>query len=129
MKTAYILFSVSVVLVVISISLFLSNNTTSHKTAVSYAETPTSYIFRASYNASQAELVEKYIDSCFSPVVIFGTTHKIKKEVITADNTRFDIKASQGSFYIKADKKLNSQAALDKLINTCMGLKNVIKPI
>lgn len=82
----------------------------------------------AIYNSDPAPLVEKYIDSCLQPEVVFGERHKTNKDVeIKSSQLKFHIKGSPGSLNMTAGKRSNT-VSLDTLKNIFEGLKSVIKP-
>lgn len=125
MKTIYFLFAVCLVCFFISITSFLNENTAGHKISFSISETPAAFKLKISYHPDKAPQVEKYIDSCLYPEVVFGNMHKINKEVITADQLQFHIKGTPGTLYLTADKRINSASSLDKIRQVCKGLKSV----
>lgn len=128
MKAIYFIFSILLLTVIISMISFFKKNTVHHTTSFAISDTKTAIKLQITYNANQADKVEKYIDSCFQPEVIFGNSHKVNKEVRIKNEAVFHINASQGSFCLTADKKSNSKASLDEVINMCNGLRAVIKP-
>ena len=98
-----------------------------HGGSVSLAikETTSRYQLQISYNHDRAAAVEKYIDSCFAPVMIFGAQHKIDKDIRINSESSFHIKADKGHLLLVADKDNNSTASLNKLRGINEGIKAV----
>jgi hypothetical protein len=129
MKTTYLLLSVAIVFFFFSTAFFLRSNAPSHHTSFFFTVTSTAIITKIAYDPDQAPQVEKYLDSCLQPVVVFGGKHTANKEVqITSSQLKYHIKGSPGALKMTADKKSNADSSLKKLKNIFEGLKSVIKP-
>lgn len=129
MKNVYLLLSIAGLALFISATGFLRVNAPNHSTSFIYKVTSKAVITRVSYDPDQAPQVEKYIDSCFSPEVVFGDNHKTNKEIrISSSELHYVIKGSPGSLIMTAYKMSNSAASLSRLKSTWEGLKSVIKP-
>ena len=129
MKKTYLLLSAASLLFFFSIAFFLDAKAPNHNTSFIYKVTSTAIITEVTYDPDQAPQVEKYIDSCLQPEVVFGDRHKANKEVqINSSQLHYQIKGSPGSLNMKADKRSNSISSQDKLKNILEGLKSVIKP-
>ena len=128
MKKMYLLLSLALMIFFFSAVSFMNIAAPNYSTSFSYHESDTEVITKVSYNADQSPLVEKYIDSCLQPVVIFGDKHKADKEVqISSSELNYTVKGKPGSLTIKALKANNSPASLKKLKNIFEGLKRVVK--
>jgi hypothetical protein len=129
MKNTYLLLSLAFLVFFFSAASFLQATAPNHHTSFSYSVTSTAVITKVTYNPDQSPLVEKYIDSCLQPVVVFGDKHKANKEVqITSSELNYTVKGSPGSLTMKALKINNSASSLKKLKDIFEGLKSVIKP-
>jgi hypothetical protein len=128
MKKISLLLSIGVLAFVLSVANFLNKNNPHHYISFSYKVTSTAITIKAIYNPEQAPQVEKYIDSCLQPEVVFGNKHKADKEVqISSSQLTYYIKGSPGTLKITADKESNSTSSLHKLKNILEGLKSFIK--
>lgn len=129
MKKMYLLLSLALMVFFFSAVSFMNIAAPDYSTSFGYHESNTEVITKVSYNAEQSPLVEKYIDSCLQPVVVFGDKHKANKEVqISSSELNYTVKGKPGSLTIKALKANNSTASLKKLTDIFEGLKSVIKP-
>jgi hypothetical protein len=129
MKNTYLLLSVAILTFSFSAVGFLRTNVPSHHTSFIFTSTSTAVTMKVTYDPDQAPQVEKYIDSCLQPAVVFGDKHKANKEVqVSSSQLIYHIKGSPGSLNIRADKNSNADSSLDKLKKILEDLKSVIKP-
>jgi hypothetical protein len=129
MKKMHLLLSLALLVFFFSAVSFINTAAPTYSTSFSYHESSTEVITKVKYNADQSPLVEKYIDSCLQPVVVFGGKHKANKDVqINSSELNYTVKGSPGSLTIKALKANNSASSLKRLKEIFEGLKNVIKP-
>lgn len=129
MKTTYLLLSVALLFFFFSTAFILHANAPGNNTSFSITVTSTAIIIKVTYDPDQSPQVEKYIDSCLQPEVVFGDKHTANKEVqISSNQLKYHIKGSPGSLKMRADKNSNSTSSLNKLRNILEGLKTVIKP-
>jgi hypothetical protein len=129
MKNTYLLLSVAILTFSLSAAAFLRTNAPSHHTSFIFTSTSTVITIKVTYDPEQAPQIEKYIDSCLQPAIVFGDKHKINEEVqVSSGQLTYNIKGSPGILNITADKKSNAVSSLDKLKNILEGLKSVIKP-
>ncbi|SIT29878.1 hypothetical protein SAMN05421788_10966 [Filimonas lacunae] len=129
MKKIYLLLAVALLCLVISAATFVHFSASYSSTSSSYTANATAVTIKATYNPEQAPLVEKYVDSCLQPVVVFGTAHKVNKDIaINESQLLYHVKASPGTLTITASPKENDRHSLDKLRNILDGLGSVIKP-
>lgn len=128
MKKTYLLLSLALLFFFFSAVSFIHVTALNYSTSFSYHESNTKVITKVTYNAEQSPLVEKYIDSCLQPVVVFGDKDKTNKEVqISSGGLNYTVKGSPGSLTMKALKANNSASSLKKLKDIFEGLKHVIK--
>ena len=125
MKTIYVLCTICLLSSAIILYNFFGSYFHGNSVSLAVKETTSRYQLQLHYNLDHAEAVEKYIDSCFAPVVVFGTAHKIEKDVIINTESRFHIKADKGHLQLIADKDNNSTASLNKLRGINEGFKAV----
>jgi hypothetical protein len=129
MKKMHLLLSLALLVFFFSAVSFMHIAAPAYSTSFSYHESSTEVITKVTYNADQSPLVEKYIDSCLQPVVVFGDKHKVNKEVqISSSELNYTVKGSPGSLTMKALKVNNSASSLKRLKDIFDGLKSVIKP-
>jgi hypothetical protein len=129
MKTTYFLLSAAIVFFFFSTAFFLRGNAPGHNTSFIFKVTSTAMITKVTYDADQAPQVEKYLDSCLQPEIVFGDKHTVNKEVlISSSQLKYHIKGSPGALTMTADKRSNSASSLNKLKTIFEGLKSVIKP-
>lgn len=129
MKTTYFLLSAAILFFFFSTVFFLRGNAPSHNTSFIFKVTSKAIITKVTYDPDQAPQVEKYIDSCLQPEIVFGDQHKVNKEVlISSSQLKYHIKGSPGALTMTADKNSNTVSSLNKLKNILEGLKSVIKP-
>jgi hypothetical protein len=128
MKKMYLLLSLALLVFFFSAVSFIHISAPNYGTSFSYHESTTEVITKVIYNADQSPHVEKYIDSCLQPVVVFGDKHKTNKEVqISSSELNYTVKGSPGSLTMKALKANNSASSLKKLKDIFEGLKSVVK--
>ena len=129
MKKTYLLLAAAILVFVCSVVGFVHNNAPNHSTSFFFKVTSKALIVEVEYDPEQAPQVEKYIDSCLQPEIVFGNTHKVNKDVqISGSELKYHVKASPGELKMTADKNSNSASSLNKLKNILDGLKSVIKP-
>jgi formylmethanofuran dehydrogenase subunit A len=129
MKTIYVLMSVAILALFLSVAGFMHANAPGHPTSFSITVTSTAIITKVTYDPDQAPQVEKYIDSSLAPELVFGDKHEVDKEVqISGSELKYHIEGSPGKLNMTADKKSNADSSLNKLKNIFEGLKSVIKP-
>ena len=129
MKKTYLLLAAAVLVFVFSVVGFVRNNAPNHSTSFLYKVTSKAMIIEVAYNPEQAPQVEKFIDSCLQPEIVFGNSHKVNKDVlISSIQLKYQVKASPGELKMTADKISNAPSSLNKLKNIFDGLKSVIKP-
>jgi hypothetical protein len=129
MKKTYLLLAAAVLVFVCSVVGFVRNNAPNHSTSFLYKVTSKAMIIEVTYNPDQAPQVEKYIDSCLQPEIVFGNRHKVNTDVqISSSQLKYQVKAAPGELKMTAGKNSNSASSLHKLKNIFEGLKSVIKP-
>jgi hypothetical protein len=129
MKKIYLLLSAAILVFFFAVTSFMRINYPTHQTSFTVKITTTAIMLKVKYDPGQAPQVERYIDSCLQPEIVFGDKRKANKEVqMNGDQLRFHIKGSPGSLSMTADKKSNTASSLDKLKSIFEGLKSVIKP-
>ncbi|GGH79276.1 hypothetical protein GCM10011379_48400 [Filimonas zeae] len=118
----------AILVLVVSASAFLHENAPGSATSFSYSLSSKAATVKVKYDREQASQVEKYIDSCLQPEIVFGGEHTVKKDVQISSGVNYHIKASPGALKITADKSDNDTHALNKLRSICEGLRSVVKP-
>ena len=91
---------------------FFHNGNQAGEVDISIKNSPTSYLFDISFADRLTPEVTSYVDSCAG---------KLQKE-----KAQMRIKISEGNLTIQADKKANSEAALDQIKNMCHGIGDYI---
>ncbi|RQO67484.1 hypothetical protein DBR43_23395 [Pedobacter sp. KBW06] len=76
--------------------------------SISVTDTQNTYTISATYPQNQTENIKNYLKNSLKPASIFRNSNDLDEEIILADQTRFHIKTSNGRFYLKMDKTINS---------------------
>ena len=105
--------------------LFFSSCLHDH-TNISIHEQRDSYQFYASYNESQTEAVQKFLNEEIS---IKGSQHTANAEKIGMlnDDAKIYIESSPGKIKIKLDKRENTDAQYEHTKHICKQLMKVLK--
>lgn len=129
MKKVYLLMFAAIVVLAVSASAFLRKNTPNNERTFSYTVTSKLVAIKVAYNPEQSPQVERYIDSCLQPEVVFGEEHTVNKEVqINNGRLNYHVKGEPGWLKITAERKENDVDARTKLREILEGLKSVVKP-
>ncbi len=100
----------------------------SNRTAVRVTENERIFKLEASYNPAQTKKVADYINGFFKPEQVFKNEEDANIHMKLNDGADFYIKTSAGSLLLKLDKRINSEASLNRIKKLCNELtKNVIK--
>jgi hypothetical protein len=128
MKKTYLLLAAAVLVFVCSVVGFVRYNAPTYSTSFYFKVTSKAMIVEVTYNPDQSPQVERYIDSCLQPEVVFGSRHKVNTDVqISSSRLKYQVKASPGELKMTADKNSNSESSLNRLKSIFDGLKSVIK--
>jgi hypothetical protein len=90
--------------------------------SVSVTDTANTYTISAIYPQHQTERIKGYLNNCLKPASIFKNSNDLDKEITLADQTRFYIKTSNGVFYLKMDKTINSRKSVRRIKTIAEGI-------
>lgn len=121
MNRIYLLFSCG--LTGLSIGLvYLWLNNPHGGTSISMKDTQNTYTISAIYPQNQTEKIKNYLNNCLKPTTIFKNSNDLDEEIILSDQTRFHIKTSNGRFYLKMDKTINSGKSIRRIKTIAEGI-------